>query len=156
MNTKKTIGIVLLIVLAAAGGIWWLLRAKKQKEAAALTDAAKSAVSAADAATYQSLTDYFTANCNPDALTWMLPYVKDILDGKKPINEDYLVAGKLTKSGAFMAIYASTYYSFGYLMGGKVAGDTGYEAARDKVNTDLYTIFHQFQQSEISSAILSS
>ncbi len=147
---------MLLILLAAAGSVWYLLRLKKQKDAASLDNAASSAASAEDASTYQQLTDYFKTNCNPDALTWMLPYVKKILDGKKPINEDYLVAGKLTKSGAFMAIYASTYYPFGYVMGGKKSTDRDYEAAKEKVNTDLYSIFHQFQQNAISSAIASA
>lgn len=58
----------------------------------------------------KQLVDYFANNANKAALTWVLPIADDIYSGKEDIGpEYYLINGKVTLPGAFMAAYGRTY-----------------------------------------------
>lgn len=153
MTTKQTVGLVIVIILAAAAGVFFFLRLKKKRDADSLSDAATAATSAADAATYARLLSTFKSEGSPEAVHWMLPYVLEVIKGTRPINEDYLVNGETTKSGAFMAIYSAMYAAYPYDFAGKKKGEPGYEEAHQKCTEDLYSIFYQFQQAQTSAAI---
>lgn len=92
-GTKKLIGIGLLIIIALVMVYFSFFRSNWEKDG------------------QQKLINFFKLNADPDALLWLMPIAGDFMSGARPIHSDYLINGKITLPGAFMAAYASSYYS---------------------------------------------
>lgn len=150
MNGKVALALGLLVVAAIAA--WYFLFYKGG--AAAKILAAPTGLGPADNATFQALINYFKANTsdNGSALDYLLPDVEGVLDGTglyQP-SADYRVAGRLPKSGAFMAIYAGEYYREDGSMQLK-AGMTP-----QQFNGDLYRIFNAYKTQALQQHLLAS
>lgn len=82
----------------------------------------------------------FKAGYGEDLPEWLLAIADEIYTGGRSMDSSYLVVGQVTKSGAIMAAWASSYHGRGY---GKRGAD---EAA---ITNQLYAIFNGWKAEEM-------
>lgn len=105
-KSGKLIAIIVLLLGAVGLGVY--LYKNKNGGAAALANA--PTVAPWDEALLERLMTYFRQNADAGALSWLTPNARDNYEGTgENIHRDYLINGKVTKSGAFMATYAAQY-----------------------------------------------
>lgn len=90
-----------------------------------------------DKSTAQQLKAAFRSGYGEDMPFWLMEIVDEIYTGVRPMSSDYLVAGQMTKSGAIMAAWASSYPG---------ALDT----SKSAVSTQMYAIFNDWRASELA------
>lgn len=100
--SKKTIGIALLVLLVAVF-IWWYFFKRNSSDG----------INADDKQAYEDMIQIFKNSGDAAALSWMMKYVNDRYNGNG-FTDDYLINGKITKSGAWLQIYDQTYFGRGY------------------------------------------
>ena len=109
-DTKLIIGIALIFAL-----VGFYLYSKKATTSTE-TKAAGPPMDATDEANFKKLVSTFKSKCDPKALDWMLPLVKELTDGFGTLKPENLINGKVTKAGAFSQVYGESYWppQYGY------------------------------------------
>lgn len=129
LTKKHIIGIVLLVAVAVA--LWYFVLRKKPA-----VDG-MPAVNSADQGAYDALFNLLNANISSDALNnWLGDIAKEYYSGKRAAYKDYLINGQLTKTGALLAAFASSYY-----------GNAAYEfkIPMQDLNNQAYKIFYDLK-----------
>lgn len=134
VDKKRLIIIVAVILIGVAA---FLLLKKSSEPADPL--ASDTAAPDWDESTYQKMVSYFKQNADSTALHWMNPLVKKVYTGETAIHPDYLIDGKVTKCGAFLAVYAAAYHS---------NPNTKFKIDRQKFNEEIYNMFYQVKASK--------
>lgn len=149
---KKTIAMVLL-AMAGIGALvyFFVIRKKDALETATgdSNDLRGSALAAIDDVYYKKLKSRMEQNTNVKSnMGWVLDETKVIYDNNGSgsswvLHKDYYAGGKVTKTGALMAVYAAS-----------VSGWSGGTGIEDSVLTnDLYSIFTEFKTKAAESAL---
>lgn len=131
ITKDNKIYIVIGILVVAAIGAYFLFFRKK----GALSSA--PAVNPADEAAYNELYNYLAANIDRASVeTWLSDIAKEFYTGKRAeLDESRKINGQMTKTGALMSAYATSYYP-----------NPNVYWAKDKnqVNNEAYAIFYRF------------
>lgn len=136
---KKTLAYILIGAAIAGVAVYFFMRRKSPAQ----IESEIPATTSEDDITYRKMRDMIAAKVTN--IGWVLEEVKNLVqngtmkDGRT-IHPDYLVDGKITKSGALMAVYASS-----------VASWAGEGETEDKALTNqLYTLFYKFKSNAIA------
>lgn len=96
-----------------------------------------SAVDNADQQAYDQLYNYLSGQIDTASLSgWLSDIAKEFYNGQRQLHPDYLVNGKVSKTGALIAAWASSYYGYG-----------GYQfnSDMDAINDQAYRIFYTYK-----------
>jgi len=142
-RTKIITGIILLVVVAIA--LWYFVFRKKTAQLGS-PGANTAPVDADDEQAYATLFGYLTANIDPIALSgtaeaptgWLAEIASQYYTGAR-IEGDTgrLVNGLMTKTGALLSAYATSYYGRNY------QNNTGSDKA---LNDAAYGIFQEYKR----------
>lgn len=125
---QKKIYIIIAVVVLAALLYWFYIR--KQLGGMA-------AVDSADQQAYDQVYNYLSSQIDGPALDgWLSDIAKEFYTGQRQIDASYLVNGKINKTGALVAAWASSYY-----------GNAGYKFNSDMnaINDAVYRIFYTYK-----------
>lgn len=120
MNWKKIAVVVLIIITALTAN--YLIAWKRRKDE--------------EDYYFNKLLDAFNQYADSSALHWLLPGMNEYMNGIRQIDPAYLIDGKITKPGAFMAVYASSYDGSGAFVNGDPK----------EVLDKMYSIFYEAKQ----------